>query len=96
MILGPDLVWRDGQFVTVRAANRDPEFRNPKAVPDSRFDVLVRHLYKVLLTRGMVGTVIYSTDPETRDALRSMIPDRDAERPAVDFHLQQVDSESAP
>ncbi|MEW2193282.1 DNA/RNA helicase domain-containing protein, partial [Streptomyces microflavus] len=29
--------------------------------------------YKVLLTRGMVGTIIYSTDPETREKLRSLV-----------------------
>jgi len=73
VILGPDLVWRDGRFVTARGANRDPDFRNTKTLPDNRFDVLVRHVYKVLLTRGMIGTVIYSTDPETRDALRSLV-----------------------
>lgn len=76
VILGPDLVWRGGRFVTVRDGNRDPDFRNRNAVPDRRFDVLVRHVYKVLLTRGMVGTVIHSVDPETQDALRSLIGDR--------------------
>ena len=73
VILGPDLIWREGRFVTVRGANKDPDFRNSTTVPDSRFDVLVRHVYKVLLTRGMIGTVIYSTDSETREALRSLI-----------------------
>lgn len=73
VIIGPDLVWREGRFVSVRKANRDPDFRNPKKVPDTKFDVLVRHVYKVLLTRGMIGTVIYSTDRETREALRSLI-----------------------
>ena len=73
VILGPDLVWRDGRFVAVREANRDPDFRNRKTVPDSRFDTLVRNVYKVLLTRGMIGTIIYSTDRATREALRSLI-----------------------
>ena len=82
VILGPDLVWRDGRFVTVRNANRDPDFRNSKTVPDNRFDVLVRHVYKVLLTRGMIGTVIYSTDRQTREALRALIgPSRYTGRP---------------
>jgi DUF2075 family protein len=27
---------------------------------------LIRNTHKVLLTRGMVGTILYSTDPETR------------------------------
>jgi DUF2075 family protein len=74
VILGDDLVWRDGRFITVRHANRDPNFRNKVAVPDQRFDRLVRNVYKVLLTRGMVGTVIYSTDIQTREALREMMP----------------------
>jgi hypothetical protein len=73
VIIGPDLVWREGRFMTVRQANRDPDFRNSKTLPDSRYDVLVRHVYKVLLTRGMIGTVIYSTDRETREALRSLV-----------------------
>jgi uncharacterized protein len=35
--------------------------------------VLVRNVYKVLLTRGMVGTLIHSTDPETNRFLRSLV-----------------------
>jgi uncharacterized protein len=31
-------------------------------------------VYKVLLTRGMQGTVVYSTDPETRAILNALIP----------------------
>ncbi|MBM7366556.1 DUF2075 domain-containing protein [Gordonia hydrophobica] len=73
VILGPDLVWRDGRFVTVRAANKDPDFRSRTKVSDLRFDLLLRHVYKVLLTRGMVGAVIYSTDEETREALHLLI-----------------------
>ncbi|MFZ2177434.1 MAG: DUF2075 domain-containing protein [Rhodococcus sp. (in: high G+C Gram-positive bacteria)] len=73
VIIGPDLVWRDGRFKTVRAANRDPDMRNSKKIGDVRFDKLVRNVYKVLLTRGMIGTVIYSTDAETRDALQDLV-----------------------
>jgi hypothetical protein len=74
VILGPDVVWRAGRFVSNRSANRDPDFRNTKRVSDEAFDDLVRNVYKVLLTRGMVGTVVYSTDADTRDALRRLIP----------------------
>jgi hypothetical protein len=38
----------------------------------ANFDVLVRNVYKVLLTRGLVGCVIYSTDPETRALLTKL------------------------
>lgn len=73
VILGPDLLWRDGRFISDRAANRDPEFRNRSKVSDADFDRLVRNTYKVLLTRGMQGTVLYSTDAQTRAALRRMV-----------------------
>jgi len=33
----------------------------------------VRHVYKVLLTRGMVGTLVCSTDAETQEFLRSVV-----------------------
>jgi len=76
VILGPDLVWREGRFVSRRAENRDPDFRNRMRVSDEDFDRLVRNVYKVLLTRGMVGTIIYSTDRETRQALRTLVGNR--------------------
>ena len=74
VILGPDLVWRSGAFATVREANRDPDMRSRTKVPEPQFDRLVRHVYKVLLTRGMVGTVLFSTDLETQEALHELIP----------------------
>lgn len=73
VVLGPDLVWRDGRFTADWDANRDPAFRNRKSIDDSTFDRLVRNTYKVLLTRGMMGTVLYSPDPETRDALHTLV-----------------------
>lgn len=71
VIIGPDLVWRTDRWVVDRTASKDPVFT--KATPDDEVELLVRNTYKVLLTRGMVGTMIYSTDPETRDKLRSLI-----------------------
>ena len=72
VILGPDLVWRDGRFETARAANCDPHFSRRNQVSDETFDLLIRHVYKVLLTRGMKGVVIYSPDKETREALKQL------------------------
>ncbi|MEV6803423.1 DUF2075 domain-containing protein [Streptomyces sp. NPDC051132] len=81
VIIGPDLVWRTDRWVVDRTASKDPVFT--KATPDSEIDRLVRNTYKVLLTRGMVGTVVYSTDPETREKLRSLVrPASGAEAPA--------------
>ncbi|MFD9219584.1 hypothetical protein ACFWDI_06030 [Streptomyces sp. NPDC060064] len=36
----------------------------------------MRNTYKVLLTRGMIGTVIHSTDAETRAKLRELVASR--------------------
>ncbi|HMM96300.1 DUF2075 domain-containing protein [Phycicoccus sp.] len=73
VIIGPDLVWRDDRWVSVRSANRDPDFRNRTKVSDDDFDRLVRNVYKVLLTRGMRGVVLYSTDPRTQERLNDLI-----------------------
>ena len=83
VIIGPDLVWRTDRWVSVRDQNKDPDFRNRTKVGDGEFDHLVRNVYKVLLTRGMRGTVLYSTDPETREFLRSLLPARSAARDYV-------------
>jgi DUF2075 family protein len=74
VILGPDLVWRTDHWEIPRAANKDPDLRNTTKVTDEEFGLLVRNIYKVLLTRGMVGTVIFSGDDETRAFLRTLIP----------------------
>jgi hypothetical protein len=73
VIIGPDFVWRDGGWRTVREANRDPDLRNRTKVSDQEFDRLVRNVYKVLLTRGMQSVTIYSTDPATRAFLSHLI-----------------------
>ncbi|WP_371529780.1 DUF2075 domain-containing protein [Streptomyces sp. NBC_01283] len=71
VIIGPDLVWRGDQWVTDRTASKDPVFK--KSIPDTDVDRLIRNTYKVLLTRGMVGTVVYSTDAETQAKLRELV-----------------------
>ncbi|MFG1777762.1 DNA/RNA helicase domain-containing protein [Micromonospora sp. NPDC049048] len=73
VIIGPDLVARDGQLVTRRSESKDPAFRSRKALSDNEADRLIRNTYKVLMTRGMRGTLLYSTDPETREWLASLV-----------------------
>lgn len=77
VIFGPDLVWRTDHWETVRSANKDPDFRNTKKVSDQEFHRLVLNVYKVLLTRGMMGTLLYSVDPETQQLLNSLMPTAD-------------------
>jgi len=71
VILGPDLVWRDGAWIINRTASRDPSLR--KVTSDSDVRQLILNTYKVLMTRGSVGTVVYSVDPGTRVKLRELI-----------------------
>ncbi|WP_245740305.1 DUF2075 domain-containing protein [Nonomuraea maritima] len=72
VILGPDLVHRDGRLVTVRSASKDPALMR-KGVSDEQADQLIRNTYKVLLTRGMMGTAVYSVDPETQQFLAGLL-----------------------
>ncbi|MFJ2812098.1 DNA/RNA helicase domain-containing protein [Streptomyces sp. NPDC087294] len=70
VIIGPDLVWRGDRWIADRTASKDPVFK--KSTPEADVARLIRNTYKVLLTRGMVGTVVYSTDAETREKLREL------------------------
>ena len=81
VIIGPDLVWRGDRWVTDRTASKDPVFK--KSTPDTDVDRLIRNTYKVLPTRGMVGTIVYSTDPETREKLRELVSGRREPRSAA-------------
>lgn len=71
VIIGPDLVYRDGGLVTVRTASRDPELKK-RDVTDEQADRLIRNTYKVLLTRGLRGVVIHAVDPETQKFLSKL------------------------
>ena len=78
VIIGRDLVWRGDRFAARREFNKDPDFRNRKTVDDATFDPLVRHVYKVLLTRGMVGTLMVSEGGVTREMLHWLTGGRGA------------------
>jgi hypothetical protein len=71
VIIGPDLVYRDGRLRTDRSASKDPALR--RGVSDQDADRLIRNTYKVLLTRGMLGTLVYSVDPPTQDYLARLL-----------------------
>ena len=73
VIFGPDLVRRGDSWVAVRSASQDPQLA--RKTTDRQFAHLVRNVYKVLLTRGLRGTALYSTDPETLEFFRTLIPD---------------------
>ncbi len=68
VIFGDDFVRRDGTWVPQREHSFDTPVKRVKA----DFPALVRNTYKVLLTRGMKATAVFSTDPETQAFLEEM------------------------
>ncbi len=83
VIMGPDLVVRDGRWVfdpTGRARTDRQSlwgwtaaYREEPERALARAQQIVRNQYKVLMTRGTKGTLLYSTDVETRAYLRDQI-----------------------
>ncbi|WP_369265617.1 DUF2075 domain-containing protein [Streptomyces sp. R35] len=88
VIMGEDMVRRDGRWMFRRGKERedqetglkrvavpgsfDPKVR-PGSVDDQQFARLVRHAYHVLATRASRATVLYSTDEETRVYLKELV-----------------------
>jgi DUF2075 family protein len=80
VIIGPDLVIRNGQIVTdaaKRAASDKSVFgykklhkENPEQAKTVG-DMIIKNTYRTLMTRGMKGCFIYSTDPETQQFFES-------------------------
>lgn len=73
VIFGPDLVWRNDHWVAQPEHSYDKQV---KTADRPAFDRAIRNTYKVLLTRGMRGMRIYSTDAETQEMLRSLVEGR--------------------
>ena len=70
VIFGPDFVWRGDRWVARPEYSHDNQVK--KAVL-ADFDRAIRNTYKVLLTRGMRGMRLYSTDAETQEFLASLV-----------------------
>ena len=65
--MGQDLVWRDGQWLA------NPSFSEDSVVKrGNNFGELVKHTYRVLLTRGLIGCAIHSTDDQTNRLLKDL------------------------
>nr|WP_206442086.1 DUF2075 domain-containing protein [Streptomyces boncukensis] len=71
VIIGPDLLFRNGKFTVDRTASRDPSFRS--TIDDAVVTRCILNAYHVLLTRGAVGTVVYAVDPATHNELRRLV-----------------------
>ena len=73
VIIGPDLVWRDDHWESRPGSSHDSQVKRGSP---AEFDRAVRNTYKVLLTRGMRGTVLMSTDPRRRHYSAKLVADR--------------------
>lgn len=75
VIFGDDLVWRSGRWEANKSASHDPAIMRTKWV-DGELERKLQQVYRVLLTRGMLGTFLYSTDRETQELFRRLIQKR--------------------
>lgn len=82
VIIGPDLIVRDGKIVTVPESRdrHDKTIRGYKkrlkTDPDrvkAEVTLIIKNTYKTLMTRGMKGCYVYCTDEETANYFRSGI-----------------------
>ncbi|WP_433462699.1 DUF2075 domain-containing protein [Spirillospora sp. CA-128828] len=64
VIMGPDYTWRNDRWTSIRNFDIWTQSR--------RRHQLIRNIYRVLATRGKLGTVLYSTDDETQGKLASL------------------------
>ncbi|MGN7726064.1 DNA/RNA helicase domain-containing protein [Luteimonas sp. 22616] len=82
VIIGPDLLVRDGQLVT-SPENRSKQDRSirgykkrMKSEPEetrTRLDRIIRNTYRTLMTRGMKGCYVFCTDADTKQYFRRAI-----------------------
>ncbi len=82
VIIGPDLVVRNGVIktdVSKRAKTDKSIFgfkkmhREDPERAEAIADMIIKNTYRVLLTRGMKGSFIYCTDPETQEYFKNKI-----------------------
>ncbi|MEW1545298.1 DNA/RNA helicase domain-containing protein [Streptomyces tsukubensis] len=71
VIMGNDLVRRDGSWQARPEASHDSSLSH---LPPHRYLRYALNVYRVLATRGTLGTRFYSTDPATQAYLQGLLP----------------------
>lgn len=83
VIVGDDLVIRDGQVVTnpSKRAKTDASLKGYKTQmkthpeeTQAKADLIIKNTYRTLMTRGMKGCYVYFTDKETEAYFKNHIP----------------------
>lgn len=84
VIIGPDLIVRDGKVITVPEARASTDksihgwkklFKIDPERTKKRLDAIIKNTYRALMTRGTKGCYIYSVDKETEEYFRSKLGD---------------------
>lgn len=82
VIVGPDLVVRDGAVVTVPEARASGDksvhgwkalVKKDPAAAKARLDAIIKNTYRILMTRGLKGCYVHFTDKETADYFKARI-----------------------
>lgn len=82
VIIGPDMIVRNGKIITdaMKRASSDQSVKgirnrlkeNPEEAKQIA-DMIIKNTYRTLMTRGMKGCYIYSTDPETQEYFKQQL-----------------------
>ncbi|GGP75802.1 hypothetical protein GCM10010214_58850 [Streptomyces abikoensis] len=69
VVIGGDLIRRGKQWIARPEASYDSQLRH---LPPDRYLRYALNTYRVLATRGTLGTRLYSTDPGTQTFLQTL------------------------
>ena len=82
VIVGPDLIVRDGKVVTVPEARATTDKsihgwkklvkEQEEEIVRQKLDLIIKNTYRTLMTRGQKGCYVYFTDPETAAYFRKV------------------------
>lgn len=90
VIVGPDLIVRDGKVVTVPEARASTDKsvhgwkkmakEGDEAAVRKQLDLIIKNTYRTLMTRGQKGCYVYFCDQETEQYFRGMLGNDSAEK----------------
>ncbi|WP_018649535.1 MULTISPECIES: DNA/RNA helicase domain-containing protein [unclassified Thioalkalivibrio] len=101
VIIGPDLIVRDGEVITVPEARskNDASIKGYKKAlkenPDQarkKADQIIKNTYRTLMSRGMKGCLIWSADPETNEYFSALAHRHVGEPDVADSDSVDVDT----
>jgi phage repressor protein C with HTH and peptisase S24 domain len=82
VIIGPDLIVRDGQIQTVPSARAKTDkslsgfkklFKTSPEEALRKAELIIKNTYRTLMPRGQKGCYIYCTDPETNAYFKTLL-----------------------